>query len=196
MVQITTQKALQNNRQLDFCYLCGKPFQPGDDRNRDHVPPKAIFLPEDREACIVPLILPTHTACNQKESGEDELVSQLFSLLHKKPPCQEQMRLKLIGGRLRSDGNPIVFTENLNLVGNIWRWVRGFHAVLYGEIPPRTNRYVVHPPFPAGSREGDQLTRDSILPQQSYVSAEIKKNRVAKNLDILTCYNGKCHYES
>ena len=193
MVQITIQKALQNCGKLGFCYLCGKPFQSGDDHDRDHVPPKAIFLPEDR---IGPLILPTHSACNQGESVGDELVSQLVSAHHKKLPRQEQMRLKFIGGRLKPDGEPIAFTENLNLVGNIWRWVRGFHAALFGELLPKTNRYSVHPPFPSGRKENDQLTRDPILLLLSLVPEVIKKNRIAKNLDILTCYNGKCHYES
>ena len=193
MIEITTQKARQGCGKIGFCYLCGKPFQSSDEQNRDHVPPKAIFLPCDRSD---PLVLPTHSACNEGESGEDELVSQLVSALHKKLPRPEQLRLQFIGGRLRADGEPVAFTTNLNLARIIWRWVRAFHAALYEEFLPRTSKCFVHTPFPSGRREGDKLIGDPILPQQSFVPEEIKKNRVAQNLDILTCYNEKCRYES
>jgi len=193
MIRVTTHKALQNHTKLDFCYLCGKAFDDGSKTNRDHVPPKAIFLPDDR---LNPLILPTHVGCNQSESGEDELVSQLVSALHRRLPRPERQRLQFIGGRLKPDGQPIAFTSNVNLACVVWRWVRGFHAALYRQYLPRSGHCFVHPPFPSGRREGERLIRDPILPQQTFVPEEIKKNRIARNLDVLKCWNGKCYYES
>jgi hypothetical protein len=41
---------------LPFCYLCGIPFENGEARHADHVPPKAIFAKQDRD----PLVLASH----------------------------------------------------------------------------------------------------------------------------------------
>jgi len=43
-IELRTQQAVRPAQKLAFCYLCGKPFQDGDQKNRDHVPPSAIFL--------------------------------------------------------------------------------------------------------------------------------------------------------
>jgi len=193
MIQIITHKALHNCAKLDFCYLCGQPFENGRETNRDHVPPKAIFLPGDRRN---PLILPTHPGCNQSESVDDELVSQLVSALHRALPRPERQRLKFIVGLVKSDGEPIAFTANVDLGRIVWRWVRGFHAALYHEYLPKLVKWRVHPPFPSGRRDGEKLIRDPILPQQTFVPEEIKKNRLARNLDVLKCCNGRCCYES
>jgi hypothetical protein len=152
-----------------------------------------MFLDEDRGD---PLILPTHPGCNQGESGEDELVGQFVSVLHGKYPKPERQRLDIIGGYLRPDGQRIALMRGVNLQRIIWRWVRGFHAALYGEYLPKMARFAVHPPLPVGRQEGDHLIGDPIAPQQAFVPEEIKKNRVAGNLDVLKCCNGKCCYET
>jgi len=186
-------KALQECGKLGFCYLCGKAFMPGNKPSRDHVPPRAMFLPEDRGD---PLILPTHFDCNQGESIEDELVGQFVSLVHRKQPSPERLRLDVVGGHLRPDGQRIALMRNVHLQRIIWRWVRGFHVALYGEYLPNDNNIFVHPPMPSGRQNGDRIIPDPIHPQQLLVPAEIKKNRAAKNLDVLTCCNGKCCYET
>lgn len=193
MVRITTQKDLQSCGRLAFCYLCGKPFTDGEKQDRDHVPPRTIFLSGDR---IDPLVLPVHAVCNQGESREDELVGQFVSALHQKLPSPKRQRLKFITGRLKPDGQPFAFTANVPLAHIVWRWVRGFHAALYREYLPESNKNFVRVPFPSGRRDGEKLIGDPILPQHSFVPEEIKKNRIAKNLDVLSCCNGKCCYES
>jgi hypothetical protein len=69
----------QQARQLDFCYMCGKPFIDDNPSTRDHVPPKSIFLAEDRDW---PLILPAHEHCNSEYSFSDEQAKGLIGLLH------------------------------------------------------------------------------------------------------------------
>lgn len=86
MASILTQKELRDAGRLDFCYLFGDRFEASSKRSSDHVPPKAIFAKEDRDP---PLILPTHHKCNQKRSGEDELIGQIVALLHGKSPPED-----------------------------------------------------------------------------------------------------------
>ena len=38
-IELRTQQAVRPTQELAFCYLCGLPFQDGDQKNRDHVPP-------------------------------------------------------------------------------------------------------------------------------------------------------------
>lgn len=192
MIEIVTQKALQGCGRLGFCYLCGKPFAQGEELTRDHVPPRAIFLEPDRGD---PLILPAHPDCNQGESGEDELVGQLVSALHERFPRPERVRLQVALGHLGDGTKPIGFTRNINLDRIVWRWVRGFHAALYGEHLPRTTRCFVHVPFPRGRVRDGEIELDPMLPQQEFVPGTIKKNRVARNLDCIACWNRKCIYE-
>ena len=48
MTTLTTQKDAQAVRDLPFCYICGSQFDAGDAIDYDHVPPKVIFDPPDR----------------------------------------------------------------------------------------------------------------------------------------------------
>jgi hypothetical protein len=81
------------------------------------------------------------------------------------------------------------------LPGQVWRWVRAFHAALYREFLPEDTRLALHLPVPSGSGTQDRLRVDGIH-QQQYLFAEIvKKNRIARCLDRVECYNGQCVYE-
>lgn len=51
-----------------LCYICGQPVALAE-RDLDHVPPKSLFNPEDRQHLIT---LPTHRACNQSFAKDDE----------------------------------------------------------------------------------------------------------------------------
>ena len=192
MVRIKTQKALRECRRVGFCYLCGKPFAPTDEPNRDHVPPKAVFMEGDR---LSPLILPTHPDCNEAQSGEDELVSQFVSALHGEYPRPQRRRLEIVGGYAKNDGSKVAFTRNINLVTVVWRWIRGFHAALYHEHLAIETEHNVHAPFPTGRQQDDRVSFDQLHPQQFFVVEELKKNRLARNLDAIECYGGQCVYE-
>ena len=72
MPSLTCEQDLQRaKRRLTTCYLCSKPLTDGREVNRDHAPPRALFLDKDRSS---PLILPTHIICNQARSNHDEIV--------------------------------------------------------------------------------------------------------------------------
>ncbi len=64
MPKLITQKDLRKAHDLPFCYLCGKAFESREQKTRDHVPPKAIFRKQDRDA---PLILHAHAECNEAQ---------------------------------------------------------------------------------------------------------------------------------
>ena len=81
-------------QRLDRCYLCGKPLDDGRPTNRDHAPPRAMFLEADRTS---PLILPSHVACNGTNSRRDEIVGQLVQVLNDRRPDPTKDRRGLSG---------------------------------------------------------------------------------------------------
>ena len=73
---LTTEKELRDARDPGFCYLCGQNWREDDigkgKRDRDHVPPRAIFGTEHRTP---PLVLRTHPRCNNGQSEYDEQIA-------------------------------------------------------------------------------------------------------------------------
>jgi hypothetical protein len=122
MVSLITQQERRASQNLPFCYLCGKDFVAGDDKNKDHVPPKSIFAAKDRD----PLMLKSHKACNEAQSRNDEKIGQLIALRYGKLPVSENRRLQF---RFSQYGDAAI--SNLNVEKAIWRWIGGFHAALY-----------------------------------------------------------------
>jgi hypothetical protein len=68
MVSLSHQSDFRSVQALPFCYLCGRQFVPGDNKNWNHVPPECIFAPLDRD----PLWLPAHSICNKSYELLDE----------------------------------------------------------------------------------------------------------------------------
>ena len=71
-IELRTQQAVRPPGNSRPVYLCGLAFQDGDQKNRDHVPPSAIFLEADRN---FPLIPPTHYLC--KPIGIHDFLSRV-----------------------------------------------------------------------------------------------------------------------
>jgi hypothetical protein len=189
MISIITQGDRRPVQELPFCYWCGKKFQIGDAKNRDHIPPETIFQSAHRD----PLILPTHVACNSGHTLADEKLGQLIALRYGKRPRNPAHR------RLRF--GPIVNTNhtgltNLEIEDEIWRWVAGFHAALYKEpaLGIRNNCSIVTP-FPKAHLEGGKVVFHPIKPQHAVFVRSIKTNRARNNLDVISCNKGKCRYE-
>lgn len=190
MPSILTQKDLRVARGLDFCYLCGERLEASSKRSPDHVPPRAIFAKEDRDP---PLILPTHHKCNQKRSGEDELIGQLVAVLHGKYPPEDQLKLRLLlfdSGPTRS---PRAGLHDIPLVSIIYRWVRGFHAALYGQYLPDAGGYI-YTPFPVHIKKDGVFKPLDDDPGRHELTATFKQHRKLGRLDQVACYNGKCDY--
>ncbi len=191
-MEIITEKELRAVSDLSFCYLCGEQFKGGECRTRDHVPARAIFLPEDRKC---PLILPTHDACNQSQSKTDEVVGQIVSALHSKYPKRENIKLNLTVHKEAGWSVPMLILEGLNLQGVLARWIRAFHAALYKEYLPNNTPNVFEPPVPSGRKEKGKVVFDKLKIHFPLFVEVIKKNRKAGKIDRVVCFNEKCVYE-
>jgi hypothetical protein len=194
MPALQIHRDFRSIQKLEFCYHCGVKFNATSDRDRDHVPPKAVFSIADRQ--LNPLILPTHTKCNSGHSAKDEVVGQLISVIHGRHPPEGQAKLRVEATMIPGSAVPMGGFIGVDLHGVIGRWVRAFHAALYREFLPFATRSSIHPPFPTGEMlaNGDWRMH-SILPQHLQFVEAIKSNRAAGKLDRIECFNQKCVYE-
>ena len=190
MPSLTRQKDFRPVQALEFCYLCGKPFQPGEARNRDHLPAQCTFLPKDRE----PLWLPTHISCNGGESPVDEKMGQLIALRYGKVPSDPtKHRLQL-----EAFSNARVAITNLSIDEAVWRWVRGFHSALYGEFLPWDGIHsagALVTPFPRATKSLSGPVIEPLRPQHPLIVHTIKVNRMKGNLDQIVANKGKLIYD-
>lgn len=191
MISLSTQAEFRPLRDLPFCYLCTGPFEensPRRKRTRDHVPPSAVFLAEDREPA---LILPAHEACNTGQSAYDEQIAHLVRLLHGKPPPRGKLDVRVstayIGERVGG--------VSLDFKSIVWKWVRGFHAALYREALPEHTVRSVHPPMPGGVLVGTVVRSEDRFPQHVEFVKTLKKNRAVDRADRVLSRNGRCRYE-
>ncbi|MGD0947846.1 MAG: hypothetical protein ABSA52_10475 [Candidatus Binatia bacterium] len=97
--------------------------------------------------------------------------------------------------RQSEDGSLLGVLTNANLREIIRRWVRGFHAALYGEYLPANATFATYPPLPEGKKVESQVTFVAIPDAFPEFVKELKRNRAASNLDRIVCRNGKCRYE-
>ena len=188
-MDISTQKEIRDVRKFSFCYICGKPFEPTDKQNDDHVPPTSIFIKADRN---FPLILRTHKSCNSDRSCEDQLIGQLIGFLHGQRPNEHHNKLnfQVVKG---GDGQPSLLLKESRMKELVWRWIRGFHAALYKEPLPEKSRQHICLPMPELNPIGCQTGNvQEAIPH--FIEA-IKRNRLTKTLDRIECRNGKCRYE-
>ncbi len=192
MPQLLTQSDVRHARDLPFCYLCGGSITSRDDRHPDHVPPKAIFAQVDRN---FPLKVATHRACNTEHSITDRVIGQLIAVIHKQYPADGDLAIKYQVYNVDSSQTPLLGIIDTNIIGQIGRWLRGFHAALYREFLPYETLSAIHPPFPHGERNDNGSTIKNILDQQYQFVEVIKKNRLTRSLDRIVCNNGKLAYD-
>ncbi|MGA3402218.1 MAG: hypothetical protein ABSC95_23665 [Acetobacteraceae bacterium] len=188
MVTMTTQMAFREVQALPFCYVCGRDFTPTDNKDRDHIPAKAVFDKRDR---MPALWLPTHKACNAGHGTLDQKIGQLVALKRHQVPTKRDRQL-----RFRMFRQNVGAIENLDIRSVVWRWVRGFHAALYREPLPATwFMSSLQTPFPSGTATIFGMKIDP-LPQQHLAFVEtIKVQRAKRNLDTIRSNNGKLTYE-
>jgi hypothetical protein len=188
VIQLTNQKSLRGVRDLPFCYLCGKQFEEGDAVDHDHVPPKSMFARADRQ----PLKLKTHKACNERNSLNDEKVGQMISGFRGDYPRKEKDR-KLVVEHL---GVGYGAVTNLDVDAVLWRWIKGFHAALYGE-PLRRVRGTIVTPFPRFDLKPDGVFSPApVYELQHKLFVEtIKTQRCHGALDRVVANNNRLIYE-
>jgi hypothetical protein len=179
MTSITSRSQVSRLSRLSFCYICGESFK-GFDNDRDHVPPSAIFQKCDRD---FPLVLPTHKKCNRKQSVHDSQIGNLFRLLR----GEEYKPIS----KVPNYPNVKAIT-NLDLRMIIRRWVRGFHAALYGTFLPDMMNFSTSPPLAPATED----LIEKPLPETHTVFIQaLKKNRTAGTIDRIVCRNNACVYE-
>lgn len=192
MPTLTAHKDFQDARRIPFCYLCGHRFVDGDRKNDDHIPPKSCFAKTDRN---VPLKLPTHVTCNHSYHLVDEKICQVLSLKRGVVPKARNRRVAMEVFPPSRQHSVLGAITNVDIKGAVRRWVRGFHAALYGEPLPESPNFSINTPFPTASRSSGRLRFDPLLPQHSLFVQTIKVNRFAKNLDRINSNNGELTYE-
>ncbi len=77
----------------------------------------------------------------------------------------------------------------------IRRWIRAFHAALYGHALATETRFAIQAPFPSGDLSGEELVEEPISDIHIKTVELIKKNRAAGNLDRICTNQGKLEYE-
>lgn len=186
---VSTPADLKAARRLGFCYLCGDGLIGNGHDTRDHVPPKNLFKVADRAS--TPLILPTHSNCNQDQSCHDQQIGQLVSLLWKDAPTERDLSSLDVVPIAPAGMAPHGAVEGLDLRRIIWRWIKAFHATLYDSYLPQM-RFSVFEPFPGGNRIGEDTT---ITPERFRIVETIKQNRAVGRIDRIHIWNRTCLYE-
>ncbi|HUL04926.1 MAG TPA: hypothetical protein VLV76_01245 [Candidatus Acidoferrum sp.] len=186
MVSLSTQQDFRRVQSLPFCYWCGQDFH-RTSATRDHIPPKATFAAEDRQPC---LWLPAHDSCNGSHKGTDQLAAQLIGLKWGRTQADGDRKIVI-----STFGSEVAAIANLDIRAVVWRWVRGFHAALYGECMPGARvKHALETPFPHA--ETDALLQiERIKDVHRNFLHEIKTQRALQNLDRITSNNGKLTYE-
>ena len=97
---LNTQSSIKRARDLSFCYICGDLFGKEESNHPDHIPPEAIFDSKDRD---FPIKVASHFKCNNSQSKDDEVISQLIAVVHGKQPNPEILgsNIKLIKLRIQ-----------------------------------------------------------------------------------------------
>jgi hypothetical protein len=193
MVEITTQQQARPLSQLDFCYVCGKPFTESAPPTRDHVPPRNIFLEEDRNW---PLILPAHSECNSEYSFSDEQAKGLLDLLHPSDNPVPPLKTEQVGIVTR-DGKPTgVLLKGLSLRRIVAKILRACHAALYNEfLRNEDTSLAIMLPLPIFDPETGKRDKIEQLPQHQMFCKTIKDNRKISNIDMVHAYNDKFSFE-
>jgi len=192
MVSVVTPRQLRTLQKLPFCYSCGQSFLTGDHTDRDHVPPKACFAAEDR---IRPLILPAHRSCNSGYMVADERVGQFISLRHGRVPGAGKGRLDIRYFTDHRTGQVSGAVANVEIRQAVERWVRAFHAALYGEPLDPATLFGIETPFAVAVPTPKGIVRDTGRPQHLLFVEMIKSSRAAENVGFLAANNGKLRYE-
>lgn len=141
------------------CYLCGQPRTKADS-NKDHVPPKRLFQQQDR--ANGPLIIRTHSTCNNGWSDSDEELIEFIAAIEdhislRSPLGSDHKKIRVdTVARPTDNGNrPVLFEVDApNVLNSLSRWLQAFHLALYG-VPISTGAGAefaakIYPPFAYG----------------------------------------------
>jgi len=193
MREIVTQKQARSLLRLPFCYVCDQPFTDSDPSTHDHVPPKKIFLKEDRNW---PLILPAHEKCNAEYSFADEQAKGLIALLHPSNTGATPLKTTKVG-IVKRNGKPTgVLLEGLRLRRIVAKILRACHAALYSEfLSNEDTSLAIKLPVPTFDLKTGKPEKYEGLPQHPMFCKILKDNRRISNVDQIRAYNDKFQFE-
>ena len=188
---IRTQSDFRRASKPNFCYLCGRPLS-DEQTNRDHCPPKSLFLEQDRENYA--LILETHASCNSNWSESDKLLAILFDALHGTGTwANPKHRKQLSFVPFKWGAETKLALNNLPLRPLVFRILRFMHALLYGDLlPQRTNNSIFFP-IPESDRE-DRSRPIAVPPETLAFSKALCTAQAVGAYDAVRAYNGKFSY--
>jgi len=191
MVSISTQHDFRGARDLDFCYICGQRFNDRKKINFDHVPPKSIFKVEDRN---FPLKMPVHhSGCHSDMNLDDEVLGQLFSLMHGKQPSERDDKLKIEIYNVAGEKTTTAIFTQRDIEFLLRRWLKAFHAVLYNQPLFDGSRFAIQSPLPSHNVKSGKQNH---IKEQHYEFVKcIKRNRLVNNIDFIETNNKKLRYE-
>ena len=186
------QRDLRRVYAQPFCYICGKAIADGDNLNDDHIPPNGLFKSSDRSA---PLILRTHRRCNSDQSADDQVIAQLIGPIHGRVPSRKDRPLDIEIHEL-GPGKTTGILRGQDLERVIYRWIRGFHAALYGEYlpPPPESRFLTILPFPRMTQDRPEPNPDPIHDAYQPFMETIAECEKAQMVDQIITRNDKCRY--
>jgi hypothetical protein len=191
VVAILTQSDLRHVRDLPFCHACAKVFLADDLTDRDHIPAQACFDKADRNP---PLKLKSHVVCNNAHKLNDEKVGELIAVQRRKS-IDATRTLRVGFFNETRTGRLVGAAHNLDIMGCIKRWVRGFHAALYREPLSPVALFQITPPLPHAIIK-EPIVVEPIPAHVPHFVQTLKLNRAARNLDRIVTNNGKLRFES
>lgn len=191
-ILLQQQRDLRRVYAQPFCYICGKAVAHGDDLNDDHLPPSGIFKVTDRNA---PLILRTHRECNSDQSADDQVIAQLVGPIHGRTPSKKDRPLDIQIHEL-SPGRTTGVLRGQDLERVLYRWIRGFHAALYGEYlpPPPITAFMTILPFPKMAQAGAEPKPAAVPAAYRPFLEAITACQESGQIDQVVTRNGKCRY--
>ena len=113
-------------------------------------------------------------------------------MLHGKYPTARDVRLEIDVFQMDA-GRTSAGVKNLPLRRIIFRWVRCFHAALYGAYLADMGGMIFEP-FPAGDVVDGQIVYSKIPISRPVFTQVFKQQLKASRTDGITCYSGKCNY--
>ncbi|MFN0051113.1 MAG: hypothetical protein ACKV0T_02920 [Planctomycetales bacterium] len=142
-----------------------------------------------------PLLVPCHVSCRTRESPRGSDARLLFRILNREGRQVATSEHEASGSATDRLSLGVAWSDSMAR-NELLRWVRGFHAALYHVfLNPIGVRWTV---FCPNQFDSDQTGPDTIGSTPAQMRAFIElldKNRAAKRIDQIVCYNECCTYE-
>lgn len=190
-------KDFKSLKQFDFCYICGEFLRhkknnsssgnAPDDRNDDHVPPKSVFLPQNRNLALT---LPAHRKCNESYSITDEQLAELFRVSRL---GSGHGKCKTISFEIKPEiGSGSSVTIDINPI--VARWARACHAAIYRRPLAHITGFRAVTPMYEVVESSDGTGVSPNLDQDRLFSGLLRANFLSDNFDSIEAWGGSFRY--